>query len=140
MTFGFSPSGAVLSPPSEDFKHHVILAVNQGDDIPKPFLYNWDSPPSTMYNLCIESFFTADFWAAVEGGLYDLEFIPSRYQRRKRFIKAFRTHLRHIKRMLRLASETYARQLAFTKRCATTSRKSTVRMFICRQVLLLDSG
>ena len=128
MTFGFSPSGAVLSPPSEGFKQRVLLDVNRGIPVDKPFFYDWDSPPSTMYNLCIESFFTADFWAAADGGLYELEFIPSHYQRRKPFIKAFRTHLRHIKRMLRLASATYARQLAFTRRCATTSRKSTARM------------
>lgn len=125
-TFGFTPTGAVLAPPTEEFKKHVLLTVNQGGTLEKPYVYDWDSPPSALYNLCIESSFSADFWAAAESGLYDLEFIPRRYQRRKPFINAFRTYLRHIKRMLRLASATHSHQVAFTKRCATTSRKATV--------------
>lgn len=125
-TFGFSPTGAVLAPPTEEFKERILLTINQGGAVPKPYVYDWDSAPSSLYNLCIESSFSADFWIAAEGGLYVLEFIPRHYQRRKPFIKALRTYLRHIKRMLRLASSTFSRKVAFTKRCAVTSQKAMV--------------
>ena len=137
MTFGFSPTGAVLAPPSQEFKDLVLSTVNRGQAFGKPYVYDWASPPSALYNLCIESSFSVDFWAAAKSGLYDLEFIPNRYQRRKPFIKALRTYLRHIKRMLRLATATYSRQLAFAQRCAATSRKATVSVIIVLLLIIL---
>lgn len=131
VTFGFSPTGAVLAPPTQQFKDHILWTVNQGGIVGKPYIYNWNSPPSALYNVCIESSFSVDFWTAAKSGLYDLEYIPRRYQRRKPFIKALRTYLHHIKRMLRLASATHSSQLAFAQHCAATSRKATVSVTFC---------
>ncbi|KAI1782720.1 hypothetical protein LXA43DRAFT_1068339 [Ganoderma leucocontextum] len=125
FTFGFSPTGAVLAPPSEEFRNHVLSHVNRGGIIQRPFVYDWKSPPSSLYNLCIEGAFCADFWASVESGLYDLDQIPPAYQERRRFIETLRTYLAHVKRMLHLASQRRTRQVAFKNRSAKNSRKST---------------
>ena len=89
-------------------------------------MYDWKSPPSSLYNLCIEGAFCADFWASTKSGLNDLDKISPGYQERWRFIGTLRTYLTHIKRMLHLASQRCTHQVAFKNRSAKNSCKSTV--------------
>ncbi|KAI1787876.1 hypothetical protein LXA43DRAFT_1064047 [Ganoderma leucocontextum] len=125
LAFGFSPTGAVPISPSEQFKNHVLSNVNHGGLVQKPFMYDWQSPPSSLYNLCIEGAFCVDFWGSVESGVYDLDRIPPKYQRRRPFVKTLRTYLSYIKQMIRLASHNRTQQAAFRARSTKNSRKTT---------------
>ncbi len=59
------------SAPSDQSLRNVLEDIDRRRSISKPYRVDWNTPPTSLYNICIENAFCADFWASVEGGQYD---------------------------------------------------------------------
>ncbi|RPD52503.1 hypothetical protein L227DRAFT_568553 [Lentinus tigrinus ALCF2SS1-6] len=98
LTLGFNSTDALPSAPSDEETRHMLQNLNHGEALRKPFQINWRDPPTSVYNVCVENSFSADFWAAVDGGQYDAALIPERYRERETFIRVYRRHIAHLKK------------------------------------------
>ncbi|KAI0323430.1 hypothetical protein GY45DRAFT_1341449 [Cubamyces sp. BRFM 1775] len=130
-TFGFTSDGSIPPPPGQEFQSRSLQHVASGKMLRVPFMYDWSSPPSTAYNLCVEDAFCIDFWAHVMSGEYALAMIPLRYQGRQEFVKVVRTHISTRRRQWSKAQQgplatsdaaALARQSAAKSRTGTTLR------------------
>lgn len=131
QTFGIDSDGRIPAPPSQEAQSRTIEDVAEGGSLPKPFLYDWSSPPTTVYNRCIEDSFCTDFWLSVMGGAYTLGQIPPRYQRENGFLEVLRTHLRGLRRKWMKSQRTplpASQEVAIAQRNAQVSRIATVRI------------
>lgn len=139
QTFGIDSDGRIPAPPSQETQSRTIEDVAEGAFLPKPFLYDWSSPPTTVYNRCIEDAFCADFWLSVMGGAYTLSQIPPRYQREDGFLEVLRTHVRGLRSKWMKTQKTplsASQEVAIAQRNARVSRVATVRTlerFPCRE-------
>ncbi|TFK83808.1 hypothetical protein K466DRAFT_567606 [Polyporus arcularius HHB13444] len=98
LTFGFRGTDSLPSPPSDQDIKRVLALIDRGGRLEKPYRYDWRSPPTALYNVCVENAFSADFWASARGGQYDLTLIPEDYQSREPFIEAYRGYMIYLKK------------------------------------------
>lgn len=128
LTFGFNRTDSMPDVPSAEGIRKVLGRVERGESLSKPYRFDWTSAPSSVYNLCIENYFSTDFWASVEAGEYDLTLIPAIYQRRDNFIKLYRRHLAHLRKCWTTQQNPpqESHKLAKAKHYARNSRIGTV--------------
>ncbi|KAI0703514.1 hypothetical protein C8T65DRAFT_696744 [Cerioporus squamosus] len=98
LTFGFRGTDSLPSPPSEQDIRSALALIDHGGRLQKPYRYDWRSPPTALYNVCVENAFSADFWASARGGQYDITLIPEDYQSREPFIDAYRRYMIYLKK------------------------------------------
>ncbi|KAI0706637.1 hypothetical protein C8Q76DRAFT_696813 [Earliella scabrosa] len=98
LTFGFNHTDALPEAPSAEEVRELLCRVNRGASLPKPYRVDWTNTPTSVYNLCVENAFAADFWASVMAGQYNIDLIPAPYQDREGFIKLYRRHLTHLRK------------------------------------------
>lgn len=77
---------------------HQLQSLNRGETLQKPFQVNWRDPPTSVYNVCVENSFSADFWAAVDGGQYDINLMPVKYRAPDTFVRLYRRHIAHLRK------------------------------------------
>lgn len=78
--------------------HRILQSMNRGEPMQKPFRFDWRDAPTSIYNLCIENYFSSDFWASVDGGQYDANLIPQYYRTTEAFSKLYRRHIVHLRK------------------------------------------
>ncbi|KAI0694230.1 hypothetical protein C8T65DRAFT_744428 [Cerioporus squamosus] len=98
LTFGFRGTDSLPSAPSDQDIRSALALIDRGGRMQKPYRYDWRSPPTALYNVCVENAFSADFWASARGGQYDLTLIPEDYQSREPFIDAYRRYMIYLKK------------------------------------------
>ena len=47
--------------PSDEEMQRILQDLNRGGVLRKPFQVNWRDPPTSVYNVCVENFFSTDF-------------------------------------------------------------------------------
>ncbi|KAI0745550.1 hypothetical protein C8Q76DRAFT_688603 [Earliella scabrosa] len=98
LTFGFNRTDALPEAPSPEEVRGLLRRVNRGESLPKPYRVDWTNTATSVYNVCVENAFCADFWASAIAGQYDINLIPAPYQDREGFIKLYRRHLAHLRK------------------------------------------
>ncbi|RPD53498.1 hypothetical protein L227DRAFT_567950 [Lentinus tigrinus ALCF2SS1-6] len=130
LTMGFSKTDALPNAPSDEEIRRMLHHLNRGEALQKPFRVNWRDPPTSTYNVCVENAFSADFWAGVNGGQYDIALIPERYREQEAFNKVYRRHIAHLRKCWTAqqnpTGETQKKEKA--RHYARNSRMSTVRI------------
>ncbi len=107
---------------------NVLEDIDHRRSISKPYRVDWNTPPTSLYNICIENAFCADFWASVEGGQYDIAMIPARYRDRESFVGIYRRHLLHLRKCWasQVQPPPESQKTAKAKHYARNSRMGTV--------------
>ena len=132
LTFGFRRTDSLPNPPSEREMREALLRIDLGEGLPKPYRFDWQSPPTTLYNMCVENAFSADFWASARGGQYDINLIPREYQEREPFIEAFRRYITYLNKCWSSQQQPPPQEekVAKAKHYSRNSRVGTVYIFV----------
>lgn len=142
LSFGFQRSASLPNPPSEHQMRDALWQIEHGQVLPKPYRFDWRSPPTTLYNMCVENAFSADFWASARGGQYDVNLIPKEYQERGPFIEAYRRYITYLKKCWASQQEPppEEEQVAKARHYSRNSRVGTVNRFSFEFTVCIDGA
>lgn len=128
LTFGFQRSASLPDPPSELEMREALQCIDRGRNLSKPYRFDWRSPPTALYNVCVENAFSADFWASARGGQYEITLIPTEYQERELFIEAYRRYMAYLKKCWSAQQQPapHEEKVARAKHYSRNSRVGTV--------------